>query len=405
MISHDGNIFGVLAICVALVVSLSNSSHPALIRFFKVVPSVLLVYLIPAALTSLGILDISQSTLYQFNIDHLLPACLILMTLGLDLKSLGRLGPKCLLVFFAGTVGVVIGGPIAVGIVRALVGEALPVDSWTVFATLAGSWIGGGVNQAAMKEIFQVEETIFVTSVGIDILVGGFFWMSTMLFLANKNERINKLLKADQRLVDELHLEGLEKAPVGASFRDYTLMAAVGFGGTALCRLLATPLVAAIKTHAPMLEAYNLTSLFFWIVIFASFVGIGISLSPLRSLDQKGASTIGSVLLYFLVASIGMKINLREIWSSPVFFLVGFIWILIHGVVIFSVARLLKAPLFFAAVGSQANIGAAASAPIVASAFSPHLAPIGVLLSILGYVLGNYGAYVCALLMRWVLGQ
>ena len=177
-------------------------------------------------------------------------------------------------------------------------------------------------------------------------------------------------------------------------------MIGIAFGGTAFARLVALPLVDWIKVQAPELEKYNLTSVFFWVTIFASIIGIFSSLTSLRNLEAKGASKIGNVLLYLLVASIGLKINLSEIWTSPVFFLIGFIWILFHGFFIFLVARLLKAPLFFVAVGSQANIGAAASAPIVASAFASHLAPVGVILAILGYVLGNYGAYICALLMQ-----
>lgn len=392
-----------LALSVAFVVALSNSKNAVLVKFFRFFPSILLVYLIPAFLTTFGIIDIKNSAVYQFNIDNLLPACLILMTLSLDVKSLVKLGPKCLIVFLAGTTGIIVGGPIAVYIVKSFAGNSLPSDSWKVLATLAGSWIGGGVNQASMKEVFQVEETIFVTAVAVDILVGAFFWMSTMLFLANKNEKINKLLKADEKIVQELNVQNTSLHEERARFQDFTWMVAVGFGGTALCRLLAVPLVDFIKANAPSLEAYNLTSVFFWVVIFASVVGVIISQSPLRKLEQRGASTVGSVLLYLLVASIGMKINLTEVWSSPVFFIIGLIWILIHGVIIFTVAKLLKAPLFFIAVGSQANIGAAASAPIVASAFSPHLAPVGVILAILGYVLGNYGAYVCGLGMKWVL--
>ena len=401
MIKDDSIIFGLLALLIALTISISESQRPALRKFFTYFPSILLVYLLPALGTTIGLFDLSQSNLYQFNIDHLLPACLILMTLSLDLKSLKELGPKCLLVFLAGTTGVILGGPIAVSIAKFLMPESVPSDAWKVLSTLAGSWIGGGVNQAAMKEVFQVEETVFVTSVAVDIVVGAFFWMSTLLFLANKNNQINKWLRADDNLIQKLNFKSIKMSQ--PTFKDYCWIIGVSFGGTAISRLIATPLVEYIKTNAPELEAYNLGSIFFWVIIFASVIGILISVTPLRSLEEKGASKIGSVLLYMLVASIGLKIDLSNIWTSPVFFLIGFIWILFHGFFIFFIARLLKAPLFFVAVGSQANIGAAASAPIVASAFASHLAPVGVILAILGYVLGNYGAYVCALLMRWVL--
>jgi uncharacterized membrane protein len=399
MIKDDSIIFGIIALLIAIINSISESERPALKKFFAFFPSILLVYLLPALGTTLGLFDISHSTLYQFNIDHLLPACLILMTLSLDIKSLKQLGPKCLAIFLAGTTGVILGGPISLMIVKFFIPESVPTDAWKVLSTLAGSWIGGGVNQAAMKEVFQVEETIFVTSVAVDIVVGAFFWMSTMLFLANKNKTINKWLNADDSFIQKLNFSSnIDKTQ--ASFKDYCWMIGIAFGGTAIARSVALPLVDWIKLQAPELEKYNLTSVFFWVTIFASFIGIFSSLTSLRNLEAKGASKIGNVLLYLLVASIGLKINLSEIWTSPVFFLIGFIWILFHGFFIFLVARLLKAPLFFVAVGSQANIGAAASAPIVASAFASHLAPVGVILAILGYVLGNYGAYICALLMQ-----
>lgn len=324
------------------------------------------------------------------------------MTLSLDLKSLGKLGPKCLLVFLAGTVGVIIGGPMALYLAKILFPNSIHPDAWKVLAPLAGSWIGGGVNQASMKEVFQVSEDLFMYSVAVDILVGAFLWMSFLLFLANKNTFMNKWLKADQKLQDQIDLSETEAKPEVAGSLDYCWIIALGFGGTALARFIAVPLTKAINLHAPSLAQYNLTSSFFWVIILASLFGVIISLTPLRNLESKGASKIGSVFLLLIVASIGMKVNLLNIWTSPIYFFIGLVWILIHLIVIMSVTRFLRVPLFFMAVGSQANIGGAASAPLVASAFSPHLAPVGVILAILGYVLGNYGAWVSGMLMKWV---
>ena len=127
-----------------------------------------------------------------------------------------------------------------------------------------------------------------------------------------------------------------------------------------------------------------------------------LSFTRARKLEGAGASKIGSLFLYILVATIGMKMNVLAIFENPGFFAIGLIWIIIHIIILFIVAKIIKAPFFFIAVGSQANIGGAASAPIVASAFHPALAPVGVLLAVLGYALGTYGAYICAQLMRLV---
>jgi uncharacterized membrane protein len=115
-----------------------------------------------------------------------------------------------------------------------------------------------------------------------------------------------------------------------------------------------------------------------------------------------GASKLGSVFIYILVATIGMKMDLGQVWQNIGLFAVGIVWMLIHIIVLLSVGRLIRAPFFFIAVGSQANIGGAASAPVVASAFSPALAPVAVLLAVLGYALGTYGALVCAYLMSLI---
>ncbi|MCB0297518.1 MAG: DUF819 family protein, partial [Calditrichaeota bacterium] len=115
-----------------------------------------------------------------------------------------------------------------------------------------------------------------------------------------------------------------------------------------------------------------------------------------------GASKVGSLLLYILIAAVGMKMDLSGVTSNTGLFLVGILWMGFHILTMIIVARLIRAPFFFLAVGSQANVGGVASAPIVASAFHPSLAPVGVLLAVLGYALGTYGAYLCGLMMQAV---
>jgi uncharacterized membrane protein len=171
-----------------------------------------------------------------------------------------------------------------------------------------------------------------------------------------------------------------------------------------LAHWLATPLVNMF-TGVEWAERLSLASDFFWIVILATTFGLLLSFTRARQLEGVGASRIGTAMLYILIASIGMHMDLRALFSNPGLFGVGATWILIHGGLMLLVARLIRAPVFYVAVGSQANIGAAASAPVVASAFHPALAPVGVLLAVLGYALGTYAAWICGQLMRIVAGQ
>jgi len=143
-------------------------------------------------------------------------------------------------------------------------------------------------------------------------------------------------------------------------------------------------------------------SSFFWLIVCSTTIGLGLSFTKARRLEGVGASRWGSIFIYVLVATIGMKMNLGEVFDNLGLFAVGIIWMLVHVSILLIVAKLIKAPFFFVAVGSQANIGGAASAPVVASAFSPSLAPVGVLMAVLGYALGTYGAIICAQLMQAV---
>src|SRR5699024_2492449 len=197
----------------------------------------------------------------------------------------------------------------------------------------------------------------------------------------------------------ELYKANIARIPTLA---DLTSIVAVAFVVTAIGHLGADAIAPWIAEHAPQLSQLSLDSRFFWIIVIATTGGLVLSFTKVRELEGAGASTVGSLFLYMLVATIGMKMNILAIFESPGFFLIGLLWILIHVLILFVVAKLINAPFFFVAVGSQANIGGAASAPIVASAFHPALAPVGVLLAVLGYALGTYGAYVCALMMQLV---
>jgi uncharacterized membrane protein len=347
------------------------------------------------------------SRLYFVASQYLLPASLVLLTVSIDLPSILKLGPKAVIMFLGGTAGVLLGGPIAVLLVSffnpALVGGAGPDAVWRGLATVAGSWIGGGANQTAMKEIFGVSDNLFSALIAVDVLVAN-VWMACLLFAAARAKRIDAWLGADtsaiavvKQKVEELQAR-TARIP---SLTDLMVVLAVGFGVTAVAHAVADVVAPLIQARAPHLEQFSLTSKFFWIVVIATTAGLLLSAwRKARSLEGVGASRIGSAFLYVLVATIGMKMNLLAIFSQPGLFLIGAIWMLVHITIMLTLAYFIKAPVFFVAVGSQANIGGAASAPVVASAFHPALAPVGVLLAVLGYALGTYGAWLCAMLMR-----
>jgi uncharacterized membrane protein len=408
LITNDAVVLGLLVTILALIFRTSSSDHPFWRQFYTFVPSLLLCYFIPSLFNSLGWISGDESNLYFVASRYLLPASLVLLTLSIDLKSTLRLGPKAVIMFLAGTISIVLGGPIALFIVSVfqpdILGGAGPEELWRGLSTIAGSWIGGGANQTAMFEVFQPSTDLFSAMVTVDIIVAN-IWLGFLLYGAGISTRIDKIFKADNSAIDELKEKMTSFQQQSArtlTLPDLAMMIAIGFGLTGVSHLVADWIAPWIGSNAPILKQLSLDSTFFWIVVIATTGGLAFSFTKARNLEGAGASKVGSMLLYVLVATIGMKMNLFSILENPIYFLIGLLWILIHVGILLMVGKWIKAPFFFTAVGSQANVGGAASAPIVASAFHPSLAPVGVLMAVLGYALGTYGAWLSALLMQWV---
>lgn len=406
LISNDAVVFGLLMATLAFVFATSASKKPFWVKFYTYVPTVLLCYFIPAVFNSMGLISGESSDLYKVASRYLLPASLVLFTISIDLKGILKLGPKALTMFLAGTVGIILGGPLALLTVGFMFPDIYsgsgPDEIWRGLSTISGSWIGGGANQTAMLEVFGASPTLFGQMIAVDVLVAN-LWMAFLLYWAAKPEKLDKLLKSDTSAIYELrdriakHREGIMKIP---SLGDTMLILGFGFGVTGFSHLCADFLAPWFENNYPQLNQYSLNSAFFWIVVIATTAGLLLSFTKARNLEGAGASRMGSVLLYVLVATIGMQMDLGAILDNPIFFLIGIIWMIFHILIMSIVAYLIKAPFFYVAVGSQANVGGAASAPIVASAFDPSLAPVGVLLAVLGYALGTYGAYLSGLMMQ-----
>jgi uncharacterized membrane protein len=408
LFTNDAVVFGLLMATLAFVFVSSNSKHPFWVKFYTYVPTVLLCYFIPAVFNSLGLISGESSSLYKVASRYLLPTSLVLFTLSVDLKGILRLGPKALIMFLTGTVGVVLGGPLALSIVGWIQPDIYsgtgPDEIWRGLSTIAGSWIGGGANQTAMLEVFEASPVLFGQMIAVDVLVAN-FWMALLLYWAAKPEKLDRLIKADTSAIYGLR-DRIAKAREGSvaipSLKDIMLILGIGFGVTGVSHFCADFLAPWFETNHPEWNQFSLNSAFFWIVVIATAIALLLSFTKARELEGVGASKLGSVLLYILVATIGMQMDLGAVLDNPILFLIGILWILFHVVLMILVAWLIKAPFFYIAVGSQANIGGAASAPIVASAFDASLAPVGVLLAVLGYALGTYGGYLSGLMMQWI---
>lgn len=404
LVTNDAVVLGILATILGFVFWSSSRADGFWKKFYTYVPALLLCYLVPAILNTLGIIDGSLSRLYPVARDYLLPSALVLLCIAIDFGAIVRLGPKAIIMFLTGTAGIMLGALVSFEAMRVIHPETVAGETWRGMTTITGAWIGGGANQAAMKEVFEVDATLFGQFVAVDVLVAN-VWMAVLLFLAGRAQAFDRWTGADLSAINALkaRIESYQAEHARMpTLTDVMVILAVGLGVTGLSHALTGPTVGWIASLPQewRLQDYSLTSSFFWIVVFATTFGMLLSFTKARSLEGAGASTLGSAMLYFLVATIGMQMDLNALLDRPWLFVLGLIWICVHGGLLLLVAKLIRAPLFFMAVGSQANVGGAASAPVVATAFHPALAPVGVLLAVLGYALGTYCAYITGLVLR-----
>jgi len=414
LIQNDAVLLALLTGVLALV--FYAESHPKTSKIFQFLPSLLLMYFLPSLLNieyfkgsewEFRIINAEESNLYFVASRYLLPASLLLLTLNIDFQAIQKLGIKAIILFLTGTLGIIIGGPIAFMIMQVLMPDVVSGETWRGLTTIAGSWIGGGANQTAMKEIFEVENEVFSAMVAVDIIVAN-IWLGFLLYGANISEKVDKWLRADGSSIEEIkkrlsdYQAKIAKIP---QLKDWVFLIGLAFGGVGIAHFVADLIVPFLELQKDFLTKYGLTSLtshFFWLVVIATTLGLALSFTPFRKMEGIGASKMGSLFIYILVTTIGMQMDILAIFSQIGLFLLGITWMLVHITLLLLVGRLLKAPLFFIAIGSQANVGGAASAPVVASAFHPSLAPIGALLAVLGYAVGTYGALFCGYILDFL---
>lgn len=406
LITNNAVIMGLIAVILGFVFYTSNLKQGFWAKFYKYVPALLMCYFLPSLLNTFGIVDGNNNEVYTVAKYFLLPACLVLLTLSIDLKAVSGLGKKAVIMFLTGTIGVVLGGPIALFLTSIMMPELLggagPEAVWRGMAALAGSWIGGGANMVAMKEIYGAGGEIFTVMVTVDIVVAN-LWMAGLLYLAARHKQIDARSGADTSSIDRLieKVQQFEQEHARKpELQDLMLLIAFAFGATGFAHFAADWLVPFFVEHYPDLKKFSLHSKLFWIIVLVTTIGLVLSFTKVRNYEAVGASKVGSSFLYILVATIGLHMDITKIVEAPKYVVIGLIWMAVHIGLLFLVAKLIKAPIFYVAVGSKANIGGAASAPVVASAFHPALAPVGVLLAVLGYALGTYMAWLCGQLLR-----
>ncbi len=394
LISSPIGVLAVLAFVAAFFFLLAQVTQA---KFFSYVPPLLFIYATPVFLNNFGVIP-SKSVIYTGLSQYALPVFIVLMLIKVNVPAVVKVMGKGVLVMLMGTAGVIVGGVVSYVIVH----PWLPDGTWRGFGTLAGSWIGGTGNMLATKEMLEATEAQLGLAVIADNVIY-IVWLPLLLASRDYAERFNRWARVPEerlRAMDaaaKIHSEK-EEAP---SMPQYLYLAAVVFGVTAFGHAASPGIAEWIAGISPDLaDIFSETTIR---ILLVTTIALGLSTTPVSQLPNSTA--LGTALIYLFVAGMGARASLAGLADAPAFILGAFIWIFIHGLFMLAGAWLFRVDVHSVAIASAANIGAAASAPIVAAHHRPNLVPASILLALLGYAMGNYLAPLTGQLARLATGQ
>jgi uncharacterized membrane protein len=370
-----------LAGVVALVFQVSRWAR--LQRLFDRLPALVWTFFIPMLSTSAGLIP-DESPVYRALARYLLPASLVLLLISAEIVAIARLGRTALVVMAAGSFGVGLGCMLAFVILR----PWLPAEAWKAAGALAGTWIGGSANLIAVGTTLGLSPELQGIIIIVDTVVG-YTWMGLLISFAAHQDRFDRWNGADRSVIDGVGARLAERKAKSSrplTVADATLMVGLAIVVTAVCLWIGGLL-------PPVGRVLNQFS---WAIILLTTIALLLSLTPLSRLEEAGASTLGYAGFYLLLASVGAQGDLRKVASHPQFVVFGVIVVLVHAVLTLAAIRLLRAPLFFFGAASQACLGGYSSAPVVAAIYQPSMAPVGLLLAVLGNVVGTYAGLLVA---------
>ncbi|MGE0640438.1 MAG: DUF819 domain-containing protein [Thermoanaerobaculia bacterium] len=385
MIDSPFALLATLATSVALVFWLERRA--GLAPIFRRLPAIFWIYFLPMLATSLGLLP-ATSPLYGALSRYLLPASLVLMLLSTDLRAIVRLGPRALGAIAAAAAGIALGAIVAF----LVLGDALGDEAWKGLAALTATWTGGSANLIAVATSLGLSPETQGIAILVDTVVG-YSWMGILIALSARQAALDRRLRAERGEVAAMGARiearlARDRRPLLTG--DAVTLIAVALATAALGLWLGTLLPPVGDVLTP----------FAWGILIVTSAGILLSLTPLARLDGAGASGLGYAGFYLLLASVGAQADLHRIFTQPLWIVAGAIMILVHAAVLLAALRWMRAPSFFLGAASQASIGGYSSAPVVAEIFQAGLAPVGLLLAVLGNILGTYLGLAVAQLLR-----
>jgi len=304
------------------------------------------------------------------------------MLLKVDVASTVKVMGRGVFVMLIGAAGVILGAPIAFLLVK----SHLPEDAWKAFGTLAGSWIGGTGNMAAVSEGLKTSGEGFGLAVVGDNLVY-MIWLPILLGSKNFANALNRFLRVDEKRIQMLETaqSKIEDRQQSLKMRHFLYLFVLGFA----CTWAAGALSVRLPELKPILTASS------WKILLITTMGLLLSLTPARRIPAS--HELAMALVYIFVANMGAKADVSGLTSSALWFILAcYLWIGMHGAFCLLGAYLLRVDIHSTVIASAANIGGAASAPVVAAHHNEKLVPVSILMALIGYAVGNYGALLAA---------
>jgi uncharacterized membrane protein len=377
---------GYISILIAIIGIVTSIESKFKWKIFTILPSIVIIYAAIMILSSLGIWSQSKEIdgAYKGLKDALLPAMIFLMLLTANLKTISMLGGKMIFTFILATLSIMIGFIVSF----ALIGDYLNgADAYKTIAALCGSWIGGTGNMMAIQSALGVSSegmgyALITDSINYTI------WVMLLLSLVSHASSFNRWSKADTSRIDEISKKLYSDTDtVSPSVSSIFILLGIAF------------MVNVISMHiAKLLPSSEFLSTSTWHILMVTIGGIVAAMTPLGK--KEGSSLLSSIMLYLIVALIASRADFSQMSQAPMYILLGAIVLLVHAILMTVFAKIFKLDLFSIGVASLANIGGVASAPILASAYSKSLVPIGVLMAMLGYIIGTAGGLIVGKILK-----
>ncbi|MEE8339974.1 MAG: DUF819 family protein [Xanthomonadales bacterium] len=356
-------------------------------KLFEYLPPLIFIYASPVLLSNFGVIPFENGA-YDFLRHYGLPMFIVLMLIKVDVVSAVRIMGKGVFVMLLGSVGVVFGGVVAYKLGQTLTfGDAFPLaqDSWRAFGTLAGSWIGGTGNMTAAHAGLEGTPADLTMAAAADQMVY-LIWLPILLGSKSFADKFNRWARVPAGRIEAMEsaaaeFKTTEEPPTMTSLL-YLGLLAIGFTWISLG--LSEVLPPVVVGGAVVITAGT------WLILLVTTFALLASITPARKLPA--AQPIAMAIIYVYVARVGATMDLSVVdWDKMLGFIaMAYVWITIHGLFILTGAWIFRVDVHTVAIASAANIGGAASAPIVAAHHRETLVPASILMALIGYALGNY---------------